>query len=218
MLWVIFMKTIFDFFTAHWDKVIPIIISIIALVLSGASWIAQRNFAEKYSKQTDDVISNSILLALYDLNLLVYKVKHVDDISFDRAQLTFQLESLKSNLNLVNSIKIDQLPSYSMLNFQTYLKDLRDVLYKLESDVNKFDKQLSESDDKVQVRKHWRKVLLNSLVVTRGQLEEDNQCIKENKDIFEKKYRKTFDFLDKEANAVSLDKDLGDPLKYVKQK
>ena len=212
------MKTIFDFFTAHWDKVIPIIISIIALVLSGASWIAQRNFAEKYSKQTDDVISNSILLALYDLNLLVYKVKHVDDISFDRAQLTFQLESLKSNLNLVNSIKIDQLPSYSMLNFQTYLKDLRDVLYKLESDVNKFDKQLSESDDKVQVRKHWRKVLLNSLVVTRGQLEEDNQCIKENKDIFEKKYRKTFDFLDKEANAVSLDKDLGDPLKYVKQK
>ena len=68
------------------------------------------------------------------------------------------------------------------------------------------------------MRKHWRKVLLNSLVVTRGQLEEDNQCIKENKDIFEKKYRKTFDFLDKEANAVSLDKDLGDPLKYVKQK
>ena len=150
------MKIIFEFFISHWDKVIPIIISVIALILSIATWIAQRNFAKKYSKQTDVVISNSILLALYDINLLIHKVEHVDGISFDKDQLTFQLESLRSNLKLVNSMKLDQLPSYSMLNFQTYLKDLREVLYKLESDVRKFDYELEKCNDKEKYRNETR--------------------------------------------------------------
>lgn len=211
------MKIIFEFFISHWDKVIPIIISVIALILSIATWIAQRNFAKKYSKQTDVVISNSILLALYDINLLIHKVEHVDGISFDKDQLTFQLESLRSNLKLVNSMKLDQLPSYSMLNFQTYLKDLREVLYKLESDVRKFDYELEKCNDKEKVRKYWRKVLLNSLIITRDQLKQDKQCIEEKKDIFEKKYRKVFNSMDDEATRIAMDNN-GDPLKYVKHK
>ena len=129
------MKIIFDFFISYWDKVIPIIISIIALLLSVATWIAQRNFSKRYSKQTNIVISNSILLALYDLDLLIYKVNHVDDVSFDKDQLSFQMESLKSNLELVKSMKLDQLPAESMINYQTYIKDFRDILYKIESDI-----------------------------------------------------------------------------------
>ena len=212
------MRIIFDFFISHWDKVIPIIISIIALILSGTTWIAQRNFAKKYSKQTDVVISNSILLALYDINLLIHKVEHVDGISFDKDQLTFQLESLRSNLKLVNSMKLDQLPSYSMLNFQTYLKDLREVLYKLESDVRKFDYELEKCNDKERVRKYWRKVLLNSLIITREQLQQDKQCIEEGKDIFEKKYRKAFNLMDDEATRIAMGENIGDPLKYVNHK
>ncbi|WP_457801872.1 hypothetical protein [Limosilactobacillus reuteri] len=211
------MKIIFDFFISYWDKVIPIIISIIALLLSVATWIAQRNFSKRYSKQTNIVISNSILLALYDINLLIHKVEHVDGISFDKDQLTFQLESLRSNLKLVNSMKLDQLPSYSMLNFQTYLKDLREVLYKLESDVRKFDYELEKCNDKEKVRKYWRKVLLNSLIITRDQLKQDKQCIEEKKDIFEKKYRKVFNSMDDEATRIAMDNN-GDPLKYVKHK
>lgn len=214
----LYMKIIFEFFISHWDKVIPIIISVIALILSIATWIAQRNFAKKYSKQTDVVISNSILLALYDINLLIHKVEHVDGISFDKDQLTFQLESLRSNLKLVNSMKLDQLPSYSMLNFQTYLKDLREVLYKLESDVRKFDYELEKCNDKEKVRKYWRKVLLNSLIITREQLQQDKQCIEEGKDIFEKKYRKVFNSMDDEATRIATDNNNGDPLKYVKHK
>ncbi|MDD1383338.1 hypothetical protein PSQ53_10520 [Limosilactobacillus reuteri] len=212
------MKIIFDFFISYWDKVIPIIISIIALLLSVATWIAQRNFSKRYSKQTNIVISNSILLALYDINLLIHKVEHVDGISFDKDQLTFQLESLRSNLKLVNSMKLDQLPSYSMLNFQTYLKDLREVLYKLESDVRKFDYELEKCNDKEKVRKYWRKVLLNSLIITREQLQQDKQCIEEKKDIFEKKYRKVFNSMDDEATRIATDNNNGDPLKYVKHK
>lgn len=211
------MKIIFDFFISYWDKVIPIIISIIALLLSVATWIAQRNFSKRYSKQTNIVISNSILLALYDINLLIHKVEHVDGISFDKDQLTFQLESLRSNLKLVNSMKLDQLPSYSMLNFQTYLKDLREVLYKLESDVRKFDYELEKCNDKEKVRKYWRKVLLNSLIITRDQLKQDKQCIEEKKNIFEKKYRKVFNSMDDEATRIAMDNN-GDPLKYVKHK
>ena len=214
----LYMKIIFEFFISHWDKVIPIIISVIALILSIATWIAQRNFAKKYSKQTDVVISNSILLALYDINLLIQKVKYVDEISFDKDQLTFQLESLRSNLKLVNSMKLDQLPSYSMLNFQTYLKDLREVLYKLESDVRKFDYELEKCNDKEKVRKYWRKVLLNSLIITREQLQQDKQCIEEGKDIFEKKYRKAFNLMDDEATRIAMGENIGDPLKYVNHK
>lgn len=187
------------------------------MLLSVATWIAQRNFSKRYSKQTNIVISNSILLALYDINLLIHKVEHVDGISFDKDQLTFQLESLRSNLKLVNSMKLDQLPSYSMLNFQTYLKDLREVLYKLESDVRKFDYELEKCNDKEKVRKYWRKVLLNSLIITRDQLKQDKQCIEEKKDIFEKKYRKVFNSMDDEATRIAMDNN-GDPLKYVKHK
>lgn len=212
------MRIIFDFFISHWDKVIPIIISIIALILSGATWIAQRNFAKKYSKQTDVVISNSILLALYDLDLLIHKVKTVEDVSFDKDQLTFQVESLRSNLRLVSSMKLDQLPSYSMLSLQTYLKDFGEILYKLESDIRTFESDLKESNDKAQVRKYWRSVLLNSLIVTRDQLQQDKQCIDEEKDIFEKKYRKVFNSMDDEATRIAMDNNNGDPLKYVKHK
>lgn len=211
------MRIIFDFFISHWDKVIPIIISIIALILSGTTWIAQRNFAKKYSKQTDVVISNSILLALYDLDLLIHKVKTVEDVSFDKDQLTFQVESLRSNLKLVSSMKLDQLPSYSMLSLQTYLKDFGEILYKLESDIRTFESDLKESNDKAQVRKYWRSVLLNSLIVTRDQLKQDKQCIEEKKDIFEKKYRKIFNSMDDEATRIAIDNN-GDPLKYVKHK
>ncbi|MQB73211.1 hypothetical protein DN439_06190 [Lactobacillus reuteri] len=210
------MRIIFDFFISHWDKVIPIIISIIALILSGTTWIAQRNFAKKYSKQTDVVISNSILLALYDLDLLIHKVKTVEDVSFDKDQLTFQVESLRSNLKLVSSMKLDQLPSYSMLSLQTYLKDFGEILYKLESDIRTFESDLKESNDKAQVRKYWRSVLLNSLIVTRDQLQQDKQCIEEKKDIFEKKYRKVFNSMDDEATRIAMDNNNGDPLKYVK--
>lgn len=212
------MRIIFDFFISHWDKVIPIIISIIALILSGTTWIAQRNFAKKYSKQTDVVISNSILLALYDLDLLIHKVKTVEDVSFDKDQLTFQVESLRSNLKLVSSMKLDQLPSYSMLSLQTYLKDFGEILYKLESDIRTFESDLKESNDKTQVRKYWRSVLLNSLIVTRDQLQQDKQCIEEKKDIFEKKYRKVFNSMDDEATRIAMDNNNGDPLKYVKHK
>lgn len=211
------MRIIFDFFISHWDKVIPIIISIIALILSGTTWIAQRNFAKKYSKQTDVVISNSILLALYDLDLLIHKVKTVEDVSFDKDQLTFQVESLRSNLKLVSSMKLDQLPSYSMLSLQTYLKDFGEILYKLESDIRTFESDLKESNDKAQVRKYWRSVLLNSLIVTRDQLKQGKQCIEEKKDIFEKKYRKIFNSMDDEATRIVIDNN-GDPLKYVKHK
>lgn len=211
------MRIIFDFFISHWDKVIPIIISIIALILSGTTWIAQHNFAKKYSKQTDVVISNSILLALYDLDLLIHKVKTVEDVSFDKDQLTFQVESLRSNLKLVSSMKLDQLPSYSMLSLQTYLKDFGEILYKLESDIRTFESDLKESNDKDQVRKYWRSVLLNSLIVTRDQLQQDKQCIEEKKDIFEKKYRKVFNSMDDEATRIAMDNN-GDPLKYVKHK
>ena len=223
------MKIIFDFFISYWDKVIPIIISIIALLLSVATWIVQRNFSKekkesikekrkRYSKQTNIVISNSILLALYDLDLLIYKVNHVDDVSFDKDQLSFQMESLKSNLELVKSMKLDQLPAESMINYQTYIKDFRDILYKIESDIVKFDNELKKTDDKTGTQRHWRRVLLNSLIITRDQLQQDKQFIEEKKDIFEKKYRKVFNSMDDEATRIATDNNNGDTLKYVKHK
>ncbi|MGF0082457.1 hypothetical protein, partial [Limosilactobacillus reuteri] len=97
------------------------------------------------------------------------------------------------------------------------LKDFGEILYKLESDIRTFESDLKESNDKAQVRKYWRSVLLNSLIVTRDQLKQDKQCIEEKKDIFEKKYRKIFNSMDDEATRIAIDNN-GDPLKYVKHK
>ena len=201
MLSVMYMKIVYDFFVAYWDKVIPIVISIIALVISIIGWISQYNFSKKYSKQTDIVISNSILLALYDIDLLIFKVNHVDDSRFDKAQLLFQIESLKDNLRLVKSMRLDQLSVDSTLNYQTYLKDLREIIYKLESDIEKFGNELETTDDETATRIHWRKAILKSLFVTRKELKKDSRYINGNKNIFEKKYRKAYESMDKEAES-----------------
>src|SRR5699024_6343065 len=147
------------------------------------------------------VISNSILLALYDIDLLIFKVNHVDDSRFDKAQLLFQIESLKDNLRLVKSMRLDQLSVDSTLNYQTYLKDLREIIYKLESDIEKFGNELETTDDETATRIHWRKAILKSLFVTRKELKKDSRYIDENKNIFEKKYSKAYESMDKEAES-----------------
>lgn len=196
------IMNILKFFAEHWDKVIPIVLSVVALAISIISLVAQYNFSKKYSKQTDVVISNSILLALYDLDLLIFKVNHVNSENFDKDQMAFQIESLKSNLELVKSMRLDQLPEASTMNYQTYLKDLREVIYKLESDIRKFNQELQNTDDKTGTQRRWRRQFLYSLKITRSQLKEDRLYIKNDKNIFEEKYERPYDSMDKEASSL----------------
>ena len=210
---------IFDFLREHWDKVITIIISLAALIISASTWLAQRNISKKYKKATNVIIRNSIKLALYDIDLLIYKVKHVQNQSFDSHQLVFQIHSLEGNLKLIESIKVDQLPENDTLNYQTYRKDFVDAIYKINSDVEKFKIQIKsyQRKDKKQienVRKYWKGAILNSCLIVREQLLRDRKYIEKQESIFDEKYGKSLSSMDFEAEMIAKNTNYNG-LKYV---
>lgn len=210
---------IFDFLREHWDKVITIIISLAALIISALTWLAQRNFSKKYKKATNVIICNSIKLALYDIDLLIYKVNHVQDQSFDSYQLTFQIHSLEDNLKLIENIKVDQLPKNDTLNYQTYRKDLVDAIYKINSDIEKFKIQIKsyQRKDKNQIgsaRRYWKGAILNSCLIVRSQLLRDREYIEKQESIFDEKYANQLASMDSEAEVIAKNVDYNG-LKYV---
>ena len=210
---------IFDFLREHWDKVITIIISLAALIISALTWLAQRNFSKKYKKATNVIICNSIKLALYDIDLLIYKVNHVQDQSFDSYQLTFQIHSLEDNLKLIENIKVDQLPKNDTLNYQTYRKDLVDAIYKINSDIEKFKIQIKsyQRKDKIQIesaRRYWKGAILNSCLIVRSQLLRDREYIEKQESIFDEKYANQLASMDSEAEVIAKNVDYNG-LKYV---
>lgn len=92
----------------YWDKIIPIAISLVALYISVKNYLNQKNFSKKYSNKAYQVLLNSVDLALFDIDLLLYKLNTLKE--FDFVQLNYQIKSLEENLELVKSISFENLP------------------------------------------------------------------------------------------------------------
>ena len=118
----------------YWDKIIPIVVSLVALYISVKNYLNQKNFSKKYSNKAYQVLLNSVDLALFDIDLLLYKINTLKE--FDFVQLNYQIKSLEENLELVKSISFENLPDADIINYQTYLKELNDIIYRLKSDIN----------------------------------------------------------------------------------
>ena len=121
----------------YWDKIIPISISLVALYISVKNYLKQKHFSDRYSKKAYQMLLNSADLALFDIDLLLYKVLTLKE--FDSIQLNFQIESIEENEHLIKRINFENLPDSDLINYQIYMKELHDVIYKLKNIINEMN-------------------------------------------------------------------------------
>ncbi|MDM7528856.1 hypothetical protein [Lacticaseibacillus paracasei] len=177
-----FVLGIFHVIKTKWDKIIPIIISIVSVAISLNTWNSYRTANEEYMQRSNQALVNSSKLAETDIDILTGKVAESDHIAVTKNQIDYQIYSLKQNLQVIEDIQITRLPQRNSMNYQVYRKDLADVIYRLNAKVtelfeNKKYKQyfyLTAGD---------REDFMNSLAVVRRVLLDDRNALQKRNDL-----------------------------------
>lgn len=180
----------------YWDKIIPIAVSLVALYISVKNYLNQKNFSKKYSNKAYQVLLNSVDLALFDIDLLLYKINTLKE--FDFVQLNYQIKSLEENLELVKSISFENLPDADIINYQTYLKELNDIIYKLKSDINELY-SICKKENNNKLSKENMHIILVSILTVRDVLGKDRQHLYKRDNMFDTNYSERLKALEQHA-------------------
>lgn len=169
----------------YWDKIIPIAISLIALYISVRNYLNQKYFSKKYSNKAYQVLLNSVDLALFDIDLLLYKLHTLE--TFDFVQLNYQIKSLEENLELIKGISFENLPDADIINYQIYIKELNDIIYRLKSDINEMNSICKkENNNRLSVENIY--VISASILTVRDVLGKDRQYLYKKDNMFDTNY------------------------------
>ena len=180
----------------YWDKIIPIAVSLVALYISVKNYLNQKNFSKKYSNKAYQVLLNSVDLALFDIDLLLYKLNTLKE--FDFVQLNYQIKSLEENLELVKNISFENLPDADIINYQTYLKELNDIIYRLKSDINElYSICKKENNNKLSIENMH--IILVSILTVRDVLGKDRQHLYKRDNMFDTNYSEQLKALEQHA-------------------
>ena len=169
----------------YWDKIIPIAISLIALYISVKNYLNQKYFSKKYSNKAYQVLLNSVDLVLFDIDLLLYKLHALEE--FDFVQLNYQIKSLEENLELIKGISFENLPDADIINYQIYIKELNDIIYRLKSDINEMNSICEkENNNKLNVENIY--IISASVLTVRDVLGKDRQYLYKRNNMFDTNY------------------------------
>lgn len=169
----------------YWDKIIPIAVSLVALYISVKNYLNQKNFSKKYSNKAYQVLLNSVDLALFDIDLLLYKLNTLKE--FDFVQLNYQIKSLEENLELVKSISFENLPDADIINYQIYIKELNDIIYRLKSDINEMN-SICEKENNNKLSVENIHIISASILTVRDVLGKDRQYLYKRDNMFDTNY------------------------------
>ena len=169
----------------YWDKIIPIAISLIALYISVKNYLNQKYFSKKYSNKAYQVLLNSVDLALFDIDLLLYKLHALEE--FDFVQLNYQIKSLEGNLELIKGISFENLPDADIINYQIYIKELNDIIYRLTSDINEMN-SICEKENNNKLSVENIHIISASILTVRDVLGKDRQYLYKRDNMFDTNY------------------------------
>lgn len=180
----------------YWDKIIPIAISLIALYISVRNYLNQKYFSKKYSNKAYQVLLNSVDLALFDIDLLLYKLHTLE--TFDFVQLNYQIKSLEENLELIKGISFENLPDADIINYQIYIKELNDIIYRLKSDINEMN-SICEKENNNKLSVENIHIISASILTVRNVLGKDRQYLYKRDNMFDTNYSEQLKALEQHA-------------------
>ncbi|MFT8882640.1 MAG: hypothetical protein ABF975_01340 [Liquorilactobacillus hordei] len=187
-----------DFFKRN-NEVISLIISIIAIIFTAITFYNQLQSSNNYKRTTNQVLINSTKLALYDVNLLIYKTNTIKSKMIEVSQLQYQVDSLKENLKIVKKIDITKLPKNQSMNYQVYREDLTNIIYRLQSDIDGMNEVSKKKNLLVFIEKN-RLIFERSLYTVRKVLKIDGEAIENNEDLYDQAYERNSTHLNNYAN------------------
>jgi hypothetical protein len=186
-----------EFFKRN-KEVISLIISIIAITFTAITFYNQLQSSNNYKRTTNQVLINSTKLALYDVNLLIYKSNTIKSKMIEVSQLQYQVDSLKENLKIIKKVDITKLPRNQSMNYQVYREDLTNIIYKLQSDVDGMN-EVSKYKNLLVFTNRNKLIFEKSLYRVRKVLNVDSEAIKNNEDLYNQTYKKDSEYLNNYA-------------------
>lgn len=125
-------------------NIVSVSIAAVSLCFSGLTYYRQKVAEEHYNEKARKVIENSITLAQYDILILMTKsINKCTRIE----NYEFQVRSLKRNLETLKGIDISKLPADASMNYQVYINDLENIIYRISDGLNQLKQGQAQQDN-----------------------------------------------------------------------
>lgn len=187
-----------DWLSEHWISLAQWLVALLALTVSAASVHIQLTAERHYQDNARQVLLNSNKLAIYDVDLLIYKMEMGDSAPISKDQLAYQVSSLKQNLSEIKDVKITDLPKRQSLNYQVYRENFSNIIYKLNDDVNGINKLSKvDADGNLQISQYNRNTFIKSAKICKQILTVEDKTLKKDGSLYNATYDKGQKLLDK---------------------
>ena len=186
---------------SNWISIGSVVVALFSFGATFHNYLHTRKIEKNNENYIKLVLTNSTMLALFDIDVLILKVYELNGTEINFRQLNYQVESLKDNLNNINKITFN---TAYVGNYQVYRKNLQDIIYKINDDVVQITQNYKDiSGDTISLSLPAMKKFLSSMVTVRHALKRDHEYIKNDKNLLETDYVKKIEGLEKKVDEVA---------------
>lgn len=112
---------------------------------------------------------------------------HGHRLCWSEDQLNYQIKSLEENLELIKGISFENLPDADIINYQIYIKELNDIIYRLKSDINEMN-SICEKENNNKLNVENIHIISASVLTVRDVLGKNRQYLYKRNNMFDTNY------------------------------
>lgn len=133
---------------------------------------------------------------MFEFHLTIKSSHYLE--TFDFVQLNYQIKSLEENLELIKGISFENLPDADIINYQIYIKELNDIIYRLKSDINEMN-SICEKENNNKLSVENIHIISASILTVRNVLGKDRQYLYKRDNMFDTNYSEQLKALEQHA-------------------